>query len=167
VTIDVEIGGRRRKVELERATGGWQARLEDRVLMVDVEPIAAGWSLLVSRTSYEVSVRGTGPGILTVRVGGQAIDVRVLDPRAYRRRGPGGATDGPSGIRHVLAPMPGRVVKVLVKAGDRVTARQGLVVVEAMKMENELRAPAEAIVRDVRATEGASVEAGAILVVLE
>ena len=63
--------------------------------------------------------------------------------------------------------MPGRVVKVLVKAGDRVTARQGLVVVEAMKMENELRAPGDAIVRDVRASEGASVEAGTVLVVLE
>jgi len=63
--------------------------------------------------------------------------------------------------------MPGRVVKVLVSPGDRVTARQGLVVVEAMKMENELRAPADAVVREVRVVEGASVDAGAILVVLE
>ena len=63
--------------------------------------------------------------------------------------------------------MPGRVVKVLVSAGDRVVARQALVVVEAMKMENELRAPADAVVREVRIVEGASVEAGAILIVLE
>ncbi len=112
-------------------------------------------------------MRESGPGILTVRVGGHRIDVRVIDPRAYRRRGPGHAADGLSGVRHVLAPMPGRVVRVLVKAGDRVTARQGLVVVEAMKMENELRAPSDATVREVRASEGASVEAGAILVVLE
>jgi pyruvate carboxylase subunit B len=56
---------------------------------------------------------------------------------------------------------------VLVRTGDQVVARQGLVVVEAMNMENELRAPADAVVRDIRVTEGASVEAGAVLVVLE
>ena len=63
--------------------------------------------------------------------------------------------------------MPGRVVKVLVKSGDRVAERQPLVVIEAMKMENELRAPGDALVRDVNVTEGALVEAGAILMVLE
>jgi biotin carboxyl carrier protein len=62
--------------------------------------------------------------------------------------------------------MPGRVVKVLVKPGDQVVARQGLVVVEAMKMENELRAPGPGTVAEVRASEGASVEANAVLVVL-
>jgi acetyl/propionyl-CoA carboxylase alpha subunit len=169
VTIDIEIDGRRRHVELDQSTDGWQARVDDRVLTVNAEPIPAGWSLLIGQSgaSHEVSVRESGPGILTVRVGGQCIDVRVLDPRAYRRRRSGGSTDRQAGVRHVLAPMPGRVVKVLVKSGDRVTARQGLVVVEAMKMENELRAPADAIVRDVRTAEGASVEAGAILLVLE
>ena len=171
MTVEVEIDGRRREVELELATGGWQARVDDRVMLVDVEPTPAGWSLLIGqnqgRTSYEVAVQERGLGILTVRIGSQTIDVRVLDPRAYWRRGRGDSADGRSGVRHVLAPMPGRVVKVLVKAGDRVAARQGLVVVEAMKMENELRAPGEATVRDVRVSEGASVEAGAILIVLE
>ena len=63
--------------------------------------------------------------------------------------------------------MPGKIVRVLVKAGDRVESRQGLVVVEAMKMENELRAKAAGTVAEVRATEGSTVEAGAILVILE
>jgi pyruvate carboxylase subunit B len=63
--------------------------------------------------------------------------------------------------------MPGKVVKLLVKAGDRVEPRQGVVVVEAMKMENELRARAAGTVSEVRAVEGTTVEAGAILVVLE
>jgi biotin carboxyl carrier protein len=63
--------------------------------------------------------------------------------------------------------MPGRVLRVLVKVGDRVTPRQGLVVVEAMKMENELRAPAAGIVSEVRAVEGALVEANAVLVILD
>jgi biotin carboxyl carrier protein len=63
--------------------------------------------------------------------------------------------------------MPGRIVKVLVTAGDAVAARQGLVVVEAMKMENELRAPRPGTVTDVRVREGMSVDANAVLVVIE
>ncbi len=65
------------------------------------------------------------------------------------------------------APMPGKVVKLLVSAGDQVTARQGVVVVEAMKMENELRAGRAGIVREVLVAEGASVEAGTPLLVIE
>jgi acetyl/propionyl-CoA carboxylase alpha subunit len=199
VTVDVEIGGRHRQIELGRTADGWQATLDGRVVTVDVSQAGAGWSFLIrdhsqrpttvggpspsnweladgtdgelgvnrGRSSYEVSIRERGPGDLSVRIGGHSIDVRVLDPRAYRRRGPGQAVSDHSGVRQVLAPMPGRVVKVLVKAGDRVAARQGLVVVEAMKMENELRAPGDAIVRDVRTTEGSSVEAGAVLVILD
>ena len=63
--------------------------------------------------------------------------------------------------------MPGRIVKVLVKAGDAVAASQGLVVVEAMKMENELRSPRAGTVTEVRVTEGALVEANAVLIVIE
>ena len=63
--------------------------------------------------------------------------------------------------------MPGRIVKVLVKPGDVVAARQGVVIVEAMKMENELRAPRPGTVAEVRVTEGISVEANSVLVVLE
>ena len=63
--------------------------------------------------------------------------------------------------------MPGRIVRVLVKVGDRVTARQGIVVVEAMKMENVLRAPADGIVKEIRVNAGSTVEAGAVLVVLD
>jgi biotin carboxyl carrier protein len=92
------------------------------------------------------------------------VHARIVDPRAWRRN-PARATI--RGSRTVTSAMPGRVVRVLIKPGDRVVERQPLVVVEAMKMENELRAPGDAVVRDVTVGEGASVEAGAILVVLE
>ncbi|MBI2829104.1 MAG: acetyl-CoA carboxylase biotin carboxyl carrier protein subunit [Acidobacteria bacterium] len=72
-----------------------------------------------------------------------------------------------AGPQRVVAPMPGRIAKVLVKVGDAVAARQGLVVVEAMKMENELRSPRAGIVRQVPAVEGALVEANAVLVVID
>jgi biotin carboxyl carrier protein len=83
----------------------------------------------------------------------------------FGRRG-SSAEQGTSGPRRIVAPMPGRVVKVLVRPGDMVDARQGLVVVEAMKMENELRAPGAGTVTEVKVTEGASVEANTVLVVL-
>jgi biotin carboxyl carrier protein len=92
--------------------------------------------------------------------------VRVLTGTASRF-GRGGGASLAAGTQRVLAPMPGKVVKVLVKAGDEVKARQGLVVVEAMKMENELRSPKDGRVSDVLVAEGASVEAGRLLVVVE
>ena len=74
---------------------------------------------------------------------------------------------GAAGPQRVIAPMPGKIVRVLVKAGDEVKARQGLVVVEAMKMENELRATRDGRVKDVHVAEGALVESGRLLLVIE
>jgi biotin carboxyl carrier protein len=107
-----------------------------------------------------------GRGELVVHVNGIAVPLTIGDPRAARSRGGhehGGQGSGP---HPVVAPMPGRVVKVLVKPGDAVASRQGLVVVEAMKMENELRSPRAGTVSEVRVAEGALVEAKAVLVVI-
>ena len=71
------------------------------------------------------------------------------------------------GEQRVLAPMPGRIVRVLVAPGDEVVARQGLIVIEAMKMENELASPKAGRVKEVSVTEGTSVEAGRLLVIVE
>jgi biotin carboxyl carrier protein len=92
--------------------------------------------------------------------------VGVADRRRGRdrARAAAGAADGPA---RLLAPMAGRVVRVLVAAGQAVRAGQGVVVVEAMKMENELRAPRGGVIADVPVREGASVDAGAVLVVIE
>ena len=165
MTIDVEIGGSVRRVELERAGDTWHATIDGRDLSLDAARSPSGWSLLVDGDSYDVSVRDDR-GTLTVSVGGRAMVATVVDPRAYTPR-QRGSDDRHGGVRYVVAPMPGRVVKVLVRAGDRVTSRQGLVVIEAMKMENELRSPADALVREVRVSEDASVDAGPVLVVLE
>src|SRR5262245_13273881 len=97
-----------------------------------------------------------------IHVDGRVGTVRFLD----EARGSHG-TAATEGVREIVAPMPGRIVKVLVKPGDSVAAHQGLVVVEAMKMENELRAPRSGTVASVRVTEGMSVEANAVLVVVD
>ncbi len=106
-----------------------------------------------------------GNGTLDVHIDGYRIPVHLRNHRERRSSGPGVA-DG-RGPQRLTAPMPGKVVRVLVKPGDEVRARQGLVVVEAMKMENELRASREGRVGAVLVSEGQSVEAGTALVVVE
>lgn len=171
--FDVDANGRRHLVEARRAAGGWLVRLDGRELIVDVAMIGDRWSLLIGPPeggpyiSYEVSIDRRGRSERLVHVNGRAIPVSLVDPRAAFSRGRDGRTAGTSGITRIEAPMAGRIVKVLVRAGDAVAARQPLVIIEAMKMENELRAPGAGTVREVRAAEGASIEAGAVLVVLE
>jgi len=195
VKLDVEIVGRPRRVELKKTADGWVATIDGRTLHVNAAKIGEWFSLLVAEqtgqapdiagsasrdpadslnasalgrasASHEIAIEDRGRGALIVHVDGIAVPVTAIDPRRVFGRGNDehGRSGGPMSI---AAPMPGRIVKVLVKPGDHVTARQGLVVVEAMKMENELRAPADARVVHVRAVEGASVEANTVLVVLE
>jgi biotin carboxyl carrier protein len=124
------------------------------------------WSILLGTRSYEVTIVEEAPGELAVSVEGQI--VRVAAPRVgTTARVRGREAETRQGPQPVTAPMPGRIVKVLVKAGDMVAARQGLIVVEAMKMENELRSPKAGTVTEVRVTQGQSVEARAVLVVVE
>jgi biotin carboxyl carrier protein len=175
VTVEVEVGGRRHRVELEHSGRRWTATLGGRRVLVDAVRAGTEWSLLIApiegektgeAQSFAVTVDGRATSASMVSVNGHRFPALVIDPRHYVRRGRG-AGPGDGAVRTVASAMSGRVVKVLVAPGDRVTARQALVVVEAMKMENELRAPADAVVRELRVAEGASVEAGAILVVLE
>jgi biotin carboxyl carrier protein len=116
--------------------------------------------------SREVMVApGTASGELLVTLDGRTVAASVNAGRGARTAHDGGGRA--AGEQAVVAPMPGRVVRVLVTPGDQVVARQSVVVVEAMKMENELRSPKAGRVKDVQVTAGASVEAGRILVVVE
>ena len=122
------------------------------------------------RKSYEIAFEPAAGGELIVHVNGIAVPLTVIDPGPSKpwakagRPGRHGHADG--GPRAIVAPMPGRIVRVLVKPEEVVAARQPLVVVEAMKMENEVRAPRAGTVSEVRVAEGASVEANTVLVVL-
>ena len=144
--------------------------VDGRPMSVDVARAADRWSMLVqrhepgARASYEVAVETHGQGQRLVHVDGHLVPVRLLGTGRHRPGSSGAANaTGPIAI---VAPMPGRVVKVLVAPGDAVAARQGLVVVEAMKMENELRAPRAGTIAEVRVREGAPVDANVVLVVI-
>jgi biotin carboxyl carrier protein len=169
MTFDIEIGGRSRTVSVERVSGGhFRVTLDGTPHEVDAARTDEfALSLLVDGgSSREVVVsRGALPGELLVGIEGRTVSVAV---NGRRTRGGGGDGAGHGhGEAVIAAPMPGRVVRVLVAPGDEVAAKQGVVVVEAMKMENELRSPKAGRVKEVAVAAGASVEAGRVLVVVE
>jgi biotin carboxyl carrier protein len=184
VTFEVEAGGRKRAVEITGADRVYRAVVDGRAYAVDVTRVGDIWSLLVGSAepvlsspalrpgrSYEVMIGDQAGGELAVYVNGRAVPVSIhglTGTRTQRRPArPDRTGEARSGPGNVAAPMPGRIVKVLVNEGDAVTARQGVVVVEAMKMENEVRAPRAGTVKAVRVVQGALVEARTVLIVIE
>jgi biotin carboxyl carrier protein len=171
MTFEIELNGRGRTVSIERAgPGQFRVTVDGTAAIVDAQRSGeSGVSLLFPDQSHAgVSVhfaQGPSPGELLAYLGGRNVTVSVNGRRTGRAAADSGA--GAHGVQQVVAPMPGRVVRVLVAAGDEVQARQPIVVVEAMKMENELRSPKAGRVRDIAVTAGTSVEAGRVLVVIE
>lgn len=111
--------------------------------------------------------RGQGKGRYTFWLEGHRFEVEALDERTHAIRALSSAAAGPAGPAPLIAPMPGLIVRVNVQAGDEVQAGQGLVVMEAMKMENELRAQAAGVVKRVACEAGTAVEKGSVLIELE
>jgi biotin carboxyl carrier protein len=161
--LDAEVAGRRVAVTVRKKTGGYEVLLDDRRVLVDARPTTTGaWSLLIDGRSYDVGVQSAGD-VHVVRLAGAELPVRLSEAGA----GGVGRTGDSRGPARLVAPMPGKVVRVLVAPGDPVAAGDGLVVVEAMKMENELRAGRAGRVAAVHVREGQPVDGGALLVELE
>ena len=130
----------------------------------DVEiPEPGVYSILMDGRSYEARVE-EHPGLLVVIIDGYRFEIDVRDPRRFRR---GSSGAGAGGVQTISAPMPGKVVRVLAAVGDAVEAGQGLLVVEAMKMQNEMKALRAGKVASISAREGATVAAGEVLVTIE
>jgi biotin carboxyl carrier protein len=165
--FDVEVGGRVCTVVVERLSehGRFHVLVDGRAHDLEARPTDLGLSLLFDDgRSVDAAAVPRNGGEWLVQL--PHVDVSVAVDRQRHARG-GHRTAGGAGQQRVNAPMPGRVLRVLVKPGDQVAHRQGLVVVEAMKMENELTAPKAGKVTEVAVTEGMSVEAGRLLVVIE
>jgi biotin carboxyl carrier protein len=150
----VVVDGKARDVELTRVEdGAWLLRHGLAQTFARVDGDGAKTTVSLKRGAADVVV-----------VAAEVAEARSASVAALVKSARAAAASGPLTVK---SPMPGRLVKVLVKAGQRVTAGQPVVVVEAMKMENELRAPRAGLVKDVRAAEGAAVESGQDLVTLE
>jgi glutaconyl-CoA/methylmalonyl-CoA decarboxylase subunit gamma len=161
VILTATVAGESRRVEVRAVDGGYLAVVGDRSFSVDYVESAEGLaSLLVAGRSRDVALERRPWGYV-VTTGVRRYEVAIADAAPTASHVP---ADG--GTR-LTAPMPGKVVRVLVEAGQHVAAKQGLVVVEAMKMENELKAAREGTVRAVHVREGQAVEGGALLLVVE
>jgi biotin carboxyl carrier protein len=162
--FDALVGGRTVRVEVRGRDGRFTVTLDKRPLEVDfVEAGRHFASLLIDGRSYEVGVLKRD-GVYAVVLSGEAVEVRLQDAS---RSATGVSRPGGDGPASVVAPMPGRIVRVLARPGQEVKAGAGLVVMEAMKMENELRAPGPGRVTAIRVEAGQAVEKGEVLLEFE
>ena len=162
---EVTIDEKTHRVSLVRAGAGWNCKLDGRDFAVDAVSTQNGvLSLLVKGKSYEVRQESL-PGEINIVVGRERFSVLVRDPRSLRSRRSGDS--GGQGVRKITAPMPGKVVRLLAAVGTQVEAGQAVLVIEAMKMQNELKAPKKGKVSKLNVSEGAAVEAGQTLAEIE
>lgn len=167
MTYDVDLAGVRYTVQVENNVDGHTFRilLNGEPIEADAQLLQPGvLSLLIGKKSYRVLLDERYEQRAVV-IGERRLPYRIEDPRSFRaHKNTAAGTDGP---RSVHAPMPGRVVRVLVKVGDSVEAHQGIVVIEAMKMQNELKAPKAGRVTRIAAEPGSTVQPGDVLAVIE
>jgi biotin carboxyl carrier protein len=177
---EVSTGGRTYKIEIERAQPSsaarqsksasaddiqWNIRLEGQEIAIScLRTGDNSLSLIINGESYELRKERTAEGI-RVFIHGTAHECLVWDPRSLRGRQRAGLAEG--GAHRLTASMPGKVVRVLARAGDTIAAGQGIVVIEAMKMQNEVRSPKAGVLKQLAIAEGANVNAGEMLAIIE
>jgi biotin carboxyl carrier protein len=164
MTYDVIIDGKHHRLELNRSEAGWACRLDGHDVAVDpvlVRPDVL--SLRIGDQAYEVKCESVG-GEMYLWVGSRRHSAEVRDPRSLRGRSREVDDQGP---RKLTAQMPGKVVRLLVTAGSEVEAGAGILVVEAMKMQNEIKSPKKGTIQKILVSIGAAVNAGDVLAVVE
>jgi biotin carboxyl carrier protein len=166
--LEIQLGGtngKTRVVELVRDADRWRVTLDGLPIDADATEIAPNiFSILINGESHEVRIIPSPGGALTLQTAHHEFTAQAIDPRAWRGRHH--AAGEVEGRQQILAPMPGKVVRLLVQAGDTVEAGQGLLVVEAMKMQNEIRSPKRGTVERLLAKEGQPVNAGEVLCIV-
>jgi acetyl/propionyl-CoA carboxylase alpha subunit len=167
MNYDVLLDGVRCSVEVTRSADDPShvlATINGRRVEADAVKISPGvYSILLDGRSIEVRVETLADSLL-LHAAGREYRVEIVDPRSWRRTRGGGIDL--AGRQQISAPMAGKVVRVLVAPGQQVETSQGLLVVEAMKMQNEIRSPKTGTVERLFAKEGQTVNAGEILVVI-
>lgn len=161
--LRVKIDGRMRVVKITRGTSGYQFSLDGNGVAADVVQAGAGvFSVLFDGKSYEARLAPDGNGARVV-VDGNEFLAELEDPRKWKR---GSGAAGAHGRQNIAAPMPGRVIRVLVKEGEKVALGQGVLIVEAMKMQNEIKSPKEGTIERIHVREGVPVNSGQVLMVI-
>jgi biotin carboxyl carrier protein len=164
MTYEVAIDGKTYRLELHQAEGRWSCRVDGREMEVDAVLARPDvLSLRIGNKAYEVKCERVGSDI-HVWVGSVRYAAEVRDPRSLRSRARAIDDHGP---RKLTAPMPGKVVRILLREGAEVQAGDGVMVVEAMKMQNEVKSPKKGAIQKIVVSEGAAVNAGDVLAIVE
>jgi biotin carboxyl carrier protein len=161
---DVTIDGKNYRLDLNRADGRWSCRLDGREVEVDAALARPDvLSLRIGNSAYEIKSERVA-NELHLWVGSTRFAVEVRDPRSLRGRTRAADDRGP---KKITAPMPGKVVRLLVREKDEVELAAGVAVVEAMKMQNEIKSPKKGTIQKILVSEGAAVNAGDVLAIVE
>jgi biotin carboxyl carrier protein len=169
--LKAQLSGKENEVSLRLNDGTVEVAVDDRGYELQVREIAPGEYLLISGSKiYKCRVTERRDPLsagesFSVVLRGRNYEVALVDPKRLRSAQSQGAHH--TGAAQIVSPMPGKIVRVLVKPGDQVEAGAGVVIVEAMKMQNEMKAPKAGTVVSIEAAEGATVSAGDVLAVIE
>ena len=166
MTYDVIVDGKTHRLELNKGEKTWICKVDGHRLEVDAALTARDvLSVLVGGDAFEIKRERSLQGELHLVIGSARYAIDVQDPRSLRTRR--AAAGGEAGPQKITAPMPGKIVRVMVAVGDEVKAGQGVIVMEAMKMQNEMKSPKDGKVQKILTAEGATVNAGDALAVIE
>jgi len=164
MNFKLKIAGRTRTLKVNSTGARLEFSLDGQGIAADVVEVEPNiFSVLVGGEGFEVRVEQVPQGV-RIWVDGREYLAELDDPRQWQRGASG--VSGAEGLQRVFAPMPGKVVRLLVKPQSTVKAGQGLLVVEAMKMQNEIKSPKEGKVEKVNVNEGQAVNVGEILLTI-
>ncbi len=163
--IEIELDGKSRSVEMIHTGARARWTMDGRALDADAIEVSPGiYSILIDGNSLEARVERKGELNLRITVAEREFHATIRNPRKWKRnRGAGVEAEGRQQLK---APMPGKIVLLLVRAGDSVAAGQGIIVVEAMKMQNEIRSPKSGTVERLLVSEGQTVNAGEVVAII-
>jgi biotin carboxyl carrier protein len=164
MTYDVTLDGKIYRLELQRTENGWSCRVDGRDIPVDAVLARPDvLSLRIGNRAFEVKCERVSSET-HFWVGSQRFGAEVRDPRSFRGRVRAGDEHGP---KKLTAPMPGKVVRILAAQGATIEAGGGVIVVEAMKMQNEVKSPKTGTIQSILVSIGAAVNAGDVLAIVE
>ncbi len=166
MTYDVIVDGKSHRLELTQGEKTWSCKVDGHEIEVDAALTARDvMSVLVGGDAFEIKRERSLQGEIHLIVGSARYAIDVQDPRSLRTRRAAG--EGEAGPQKIIAPMPGKILRISVAIGDEVKAGQGIIVMEAMKMQNEMKSPKDGKVQKILTSEGSTVNPGDTLAVIE
>ncbi len=164
--LNAELNNETHEIEIKRDGEKVFARVDERTYELEASEVEPNVFLLKNNNQiYEILVSGAQDGTFKAKVKGEEFEISLIDPK--KLRGVGKDANSADGIAEIKTAMPGKLVRILVEAGSEITIGESVLVVEAMKMQNEMKSAKDGIVKEIRFKEGDTVNAGDVLAIIE